>query len=284
MWEDVLPAFRFLNRMNLYTVGEVQVTLAGLLSAILAAIVAVFAVRTLPGMLDVYVLSRFAMHDGERSALVTLVRYFLVIIGVVNVCSRLGATWANLHWIVAALGVGLGFGLQEIVANLTSGLLLLLDGRIRPLDVVTVGDTSGRVTSIRALATTVTDWNNREVVIPNKEFISGRVINWTLSERNVRLDVPVGIAYGSDTRKAEEILVRVGRENEHTLDDPPVRAVFLGFGASSLDFQLHAWVNMEDLLKTRHELHRAVDDAFHEAGIVIAFPQLDVHLDGPVEI
>lgn len=283
MWEDVLPAFRFLNRIDLYEVGQVQVTLAGLLSAILAAIVAVFAVRTLPGMLDVYVLSRFAMHDGERSALVTLVRYFLVIIGVVNVCSRLGATWDNLHWIVAALGVGLGFGLQEIVANLTSGLLLLLDGRIRPLDVVTVGDTSGRVTSIRALATTVTDWNNREVVMPNKEFISERVINWTLSERTVRLDVPVGIAYGSDTRKAEEILVRVGLENEHTLDDPPVRAVFLGFGPGSLDFQLHAWVNMEDLLKTRHELHRAVDDAFQEAGMVIAFPQLDVHMDSPVE-
>jgi potassium efflux system protein len=176
------------------------------------------------------------------------------------------------------MGVGVGFGLQEIIANLVSGLLLLVEGRVRLMDVVTVGDDTGRVTAIRAMATTVTDWNNRELVIPNKEFITGRVINWTLSERVIRLDVPVGIAYGSDTLKAEEILVRVGRENELTHDDPPPRAVFLGFGASSLDFALHVWVNMEDLLKARHELHRAIDDAFRETGITIAFPQLDVHM------
>ena len=279
MWADVLPAFRFLDRTKLYSIGEITVSLADVLAGILTAVIAVLAVRNLPGMLETYMLSRSRMDVGERSALATLLRYVLTIVGFAAVSARLGIKWANVQWVVAALGVGLGFGLQEIVANLFSGLLLLLDGRIRPMHVVTVGDATGRVTSIRALATTVTDWNNKELIIPNKEFTTSRVVNWTLSERNIRLDIPVGIAYGSDTRKAEAILERVGRENEHTLDEPPVRAVFLEFGASSLDFQLRVYVNMEHFLDAQHELHHAIDDAFREAGITIAFPQLDVHLD-----
>ena len=284
MWEDALPAFRFLSRTNLYAIGDVQVTLAGLLLAVLTAVVAVAAVRTLPGILEVYVLSRVGMDVGERSAVATLARYLLVIAGVLAVSARLGVTWANVQWIVAALGVGLGFGLQDIVANLFSGLLLLLDGRIRLMDIVTVGDETGRVTAIRTLSTTITNWTNKEIVIPNKEFTTGRVTNWTLSERTVRLDVPVGIAYGSDTCKTEEILIRVGTDNEFTLDDPPVRARFLGFGASSLDFALQVWLpNMEHYWDVRHDLHRAIDDAFREAGITIAFPQLDVHVNSPGE-
>ncbi len=280
LWRDALPAFRFLTRTNLYTIGEIPVNLADLLAAVVYGIVAVVAVRTLPGMLEVYLLPRFNVQMGVRSALATFVRYLLTIVGVVSVCSHLGVTWDNIQWIVAALGIGLGFGMQEIVANLFSGFVLLVDGRIRRLDVVTVGDTSGRVTAIRTMATTITDWNNREVVIPNKEFISGRVTNWTLSERTVRLDIPIGVAYGSDTREAEKILIRVGTDNEHTLDDPPPRALFLGFSDYCLQFQLHVWVNFENFLGTKHELHRSIDDAFREAGITIAYPQLDVHLDG----
>ena len=284
MWQDLLPAFRFLSQTNVYAIGEVQVMLADLLVALLAGVVAVVAIRTLPGMLDVYLLSRSGMDIGEKSAVTTITRHLLVIAGVVAVSTNLGLAWANVQWLVAAMGVGLGFGLQEIVANLFCGLLLLFERRIRLRDFVTIGETTGRVTAIRTLATTITDRQNRELVIPNRDFITGRLVNWTLSERTVRMEIPVGIAYGSDTRKAEETLVRVGGESEFTLDKPPVQALFLGFGASSLDFELQVWLpNVEHWWEVRHQLHHAIDDAFREAGITIAFPQLDVHLAGSGE-
>lgn len=285
IWQDLLPALQFLYRTDLYVVGDVEVTLADLLAAILAVGITAVAVRTLPGMLDVYVLSRLGMDDGGRFALATLLRYLLAAAGVIVTSSCLGMTWGSVQWIVAALGVGLGFGLQEIVANLISGLLILFERQIRIRDFVTVGDTTGRVTGIRMRCTMVTDWDGKEVVIPNKEFVTGRVVNWTLSQRTIRLVIPVGLAYGSDTRRAEEILVRVGCENEFTLEDPPVRAYFLGFGTSSLDFELRVWLpDMENWVEVRHQLHRAIDDAFHEAGITVAYPQLDLHWNAPLQI
>ena len=279
IWQDLLPAFRFLGRTTLYSVGDDPITLADLLAAVVASVITVAAVRTLPGMVEVYFLPHSRMAAGERFAVATILRYLLVIVGIAVVSGHFGLSWQNVQWIIAALGVGLGFGLQELVANFFSGLVLLLEQRVRIRDVVTVGESTGHVTSIHSLSTTITDWNNKELVIPNKEFIAGRVVNWTLSERTIRLEIPVGVAYGSDTREAEEVLVRVGNENESTLDDPPVQARFLGFGESSLEFVLHVWLpNMEDWLQVRHELHMAIDEAFRAAGITIAFPQLDVHL------
>lgn len=282
LWEDLLPAFRFLSQTNMYAVEGVPVTLADILKAILVGAIGASAIRTVPGMLDVYLLSRLKMEIGERSALTTITRHVLGIVGVLVICSYLGLTWSSMQWIVAALGVGLGFGLQEIVANLVVGLLMLFERRIRLGDIVTVGDATGRVTAIRTLATTITDWNNKELVVPNKDFLTARVTNWTFSEKTIRLEIAVGIAYGSDTRKAKDILVRVGRENEFTLDDPPVTAFFTAFGQSSLDFMLRVWLpNMDHWFPVRDELLQAIDDAFREANITIAFPQLDVHVDHP---
>jgi potassium efflux system protein len=284
IWQDVLPAFRFLGETDLYAIGDTQVTLAGLLAALLALVITVVAVRTLPGIVSVYALSRAGMTATAKSGVTAITAGLLAFAGVLVVGSYLGLTWDRLQWLAAAVSVGLGFGLREIAANCASAFLLWFGRRVRIGDIVTVGETTGRVTSIRVQSTTITDWNHREEVIPNKELVVGRVTNWTLSEGTIRQVIPVGIAYGSDTRKAEEILVRLGSENEFTLNDPPVQAVFAGFGDSSLDFELRVWLpNMDHYFQVRHDLHRAIDDAFREAGITIAFPQLDVHLDSPRE-
>ena len=283
VWDDLLPAFRAVGRIHLYSVGETQVVLGDMIVAAVAAVLTFATARVVPGMLDVYVLGRTEIDASARDAIASITRYLLVIVGVVIVGESAGLNWASLQWIVAALGVGLGFGLQEIVANFVSGLVIMFERRVRLWDIVTVGDETGQITAIRTFATTITNWDNKELVIPNKEFITGRVINWTLSEKRVRVVIPVGVAYGSDTEKVVETLVRVGNANQYTLDDPPVRAVFLGFGDSCLNFQLHIWVpNIDHFLDVRHELHMAVDQAFREADITIAFPQLDVHFDAPV--
>jgi potassium efflux system protein len=146
---------------------------------------------------------------------------------------------------------------------------------------VTVGDVTGEVTRIQIRATTITDWNRKELVIPNKEFVTGQVINWTLSDSTLRVIVPVGIAYGSNTELAEEILAKVAKENDVVLAEPKPKVLFLEFGDSSLNFELRVYVSSVDyLLKVRHQLHKAIDQAFREAGIEIAFPQRDIHVRG----
>jgi potassium efflux system protein len=175
--------------------------------------------------------------------------------------------------------VGIGFGLQEIVANFISGLIILFERPIRVGDAVTVGEISGTVSRIQIRATSITSWDRKELLVPNKEFIVGRLVNWTLSDQILRVDIPVGIAYGSDTEKATEVLLRVAKENPKVLDDPPPTVLFLSFGASSLDFELRAFSpDLQSFLPLRHELHMAVDRAFREAGIEIAFPQRDIHV------
>jgi potassium efflux system protein len=191
----------------------------------------------------------------------------------------IGIGWSKVQWLVTAMLVGLGFGLQEIFANFISGLMLLFERPIRIGDTVTVGNVSGTVTRMRIRATTVTDWDRKELIIPNKEFITGQVINWSLSDPVLRTTVSVGIAYGSDTARAEEVLYRVAREDPSVLEDPEPRVLFTGFGASSLDFEVRVFIpNIEHFLQTKHRLHKAIDQAFREADIEIAFPQRDIHI------
>ena len=199
----------------------------------------------------------------------------------------MGIRWSSLQWLVAALGVGLGFGLQEIVANFVSGLIVLFERPYRVGDFVTVGEVSGTVTRIRIRATTVRDLDRRELIVPNKNFITGELINWSLSDKILRIIVPVGIAYGSNTALAEELLLKVARQNSEVLSEPEPSALFLGFGDNSLNFEMRVFI--DDPMKRfniSHQLHRSIDDEFRRAGVVIAFPQRDMHLDqiGPLEV
>ncbi|MCP4626692.1 MAG: mechanosensitive ion channel [bacterium] len=154
-------------------------------------------------------------------------------------------------------------------------------------DIVTIGEVSGRVSRIRIRATTIVDWDRRELIVPKKDFITGQLINWSLSDKVTRLIVPVGIAYGSDTAPADKLLLKIAADHPHVLDEPGSAAYFLGFGDNSLNFELRAFID-EPLNRVQviSDLHRAIDDAFREANIEISFPRRDVHLDqsGPLEV
>jgi len=296
VWADLLPAFTFLEDVRLWrytvtvaeatgeaaaeTVESVEyITLAHLALAVVLAIATVVLARNIPGLLEITLLQRLPVSAGGRFAVTTLARYVIIATGVIAAFGVIGVGWSKVQWLVAAMTVGLGFGLQEIFANLVSGVLLLFERPIRVGDTVTVGGISGTVTRIHIRATTITDWDRKELVIPNKEFITGHVINWTLSDPATRVIVPVGIAYGSDTQLAEQTLYRVAREAEDVLTEPRPRVLFLGFGDSSLNFELRVFVpHVDHLLGVRHELHMAIDREFRKAGIEIAFPQRDLHL------
>lgn len=292
IWAEAVPALGVLRNVVLWSgaspglggggsggVLPGALTLADLLVALVVLVVTVIGARNLPALVELVLLRRLPLGRGERYALTTFFRYVITAVGVVAGFAALGVGWSKIQWLVAALSVGLGFGLQEIFANFVSGLILLFERPIRVGDYVTVGDTSGQVTRIQSRATTITNWDRKELVIPNKRFVTGELINWTLSDDVLRVVVPVGVAYGTDTRLAEEVLLNVASENRTVLDDPAPAALFMGFGDSSLQFELRIFIaSAEHFLTVKSDLHRAVDDAFREAGIVIAFPQRDIHI------
>ena len=175
--------------------------------------------------------------------------------------------------------VGLGFGLQEIFANFVSGIIILFEQPIRVDDIVTIGEVTGSVAKIRIRATTIRRWDQRELIVPNKEFITGRLINWTLSDNVLRREFIVGIAYGSDTAKAEKILYEVARANPLVLKDREPVVIFKSFGDNSLEFELRVFISgIENYVPVWHSINCAIDEAFRKAGIVIAFPQRDIYI------
>ena len=282
IWVDVLPALGILNRVRFWgdpaTAGAAG-TLGGLLLAIVVVVLTVVAAGSLPSLLGVTVLQRLPLDAGARYAVSQVSRYVITGVGVVVACALVGISWSSVQWLLAALTVGLGFGLQEIFANFISGLILLFERPIRVGDTVTIGDVSGTVTRIRIRATTITDWDRKELIVPNKEFITGRLVNWSLSDEILRIRIPVGIAYGSNTRLAHDVLLRVAGEAPDVLDEPAPQAIFLKFGDSSLDFELRVHVrSILSYIRAIDDLHTRIDQAFRQSDIEIAFPQHDLHI------
>jgi len=288
IWSDILPAFGWLDAISLWhytgTAGEqellIPVTLGDLLLGITILIVTMVASKRFPALLEIILLQRFATTSGGRYAATTLARYSIAAIGVLFALSIIGARWSQVQWLAAALSVGIGFGLQEIVANFISGLIILFERPIRVGDVVTIGDTDGVVTRIQIRATTIRSWDRLELLVPNKEFITGRLLNWSLSDQTTRLRIPVGIAYDSDVKKAMALMNEAAEENNAVLDDPEPSVVFEAFGDSTLQLMLRCFVGLQDdRMPAMTALHEAINQKFHEAGIVMAFPQRDVHLN-----
>lgn len=287
IWSEVFPALHYFDAVTLwhYTVsvgGEEQVqpvTLANIGSALIYLAVAVVLAKQLPAVLEMILLEHTRMSAGSRYTFTTLTNYAIVLVGIFLAIDTIGAQWSQLQWLVAALSIGIGFGLQEIVANFISGLIILFERPVRVGDLITVGDASGKVMRIRIRATTICDFEQKELLIPNKELITGRLLNWTLSNEMTRLLIQVGIAYGSDVDKAMEILLELAREDERVLEEPPPSVVFDQFADSSLNLGFRVYVGtLADRLPVTTDMHRKIHRRFAEEGIVIAFPQRDVHI------
>lgn len=287
IWLEMLPAFGFLEKIIVWRTstmvdGETVarlITLETLLVALIVLSLVIVAAHNLPGSLELLVLQHLSLNTGTGYAITTLLRYTIIIIGVMVAFQMLGMEWSKIQWLVAALSVGLGFGLQEIVANFVSGLILLFERPIRIGDLVTLNNVTGTVSRINIRATTLIDPDRKEVVVPNKTFITQQLINWSLSDQVTRIQIPVGIAYGSDCDKARSLLLEIARNHPSVMRDPEPSALFLEFGASSLNFELRVYVaQISDRMALIHDLHIEINRRFAEEKINIAFPQLDVHL------
>jgi potassium efflux system protein len=263
--------------------GTSPLTLWKLLEAIVAALITVVLVRNLPGLLELTLRRRTRMDSGGRVALSTLARYTIMILGVSISLGFLGISWNRIQWLAAALTFGLGFGLQEIVANFVSGLILLMERPVRVGDAVTVGNLQGIVSRIRIRATTITLWDQSEMIVPNKEFVTTKLVNWTLSDSRRRIEIPIRIAYGTDLQKVKDVAVAATREIPNVVKDPAPHVLLLEFGDDAVKFELRFFVDFGKGLSTKDAVQMAVDRAFREQGIEFAPPLLQLRMPGGEE-
>jgi len=287
IWSPGLPALSLLEAIPLWEItdatnqagGTRVINLFDLVLGIIILMVTFLVARHLPSLVQVFLMEWVKVSSGGRYATSILMQYFVVAVGISMFLDTVGWEWNNLQWLVAALGVGIGFGLQEIVANFISGIIILFEQPIRVGDIISAGGTEeGRVTKISARATVIQTFEGKEHLIPNKELITGQVINWSLTENAVRVVVPVGVAYGSDVRKAMDLLLEAAQEVDLVLKEPLPTATFEDFGDNALLLWLRCFVS-EQRPAAWTQLRTLINDKFNKAGIVIAFPQRDLHVD-----
>lgn len=291
LWADLLTVFGYLDQVTVWKSeragegGELvtgALTVSELLTALLIIVFTVILGRNLPGLLEVMVLSRLELEQGSAYTITSLLSYAIVATGVVLALATLGVAWNQLQWLVAALGVGLGFGLQEIFANFVSGLIILFERPVRIGDTITIGNLTGSVSRIRIRATTVIDFDRKEIIIPNKTFVTDQLINWSLSDSITRVVLTYGVAYGSDHNLVHRLLHQAAKENPRVMTDPAPQVFFMTYGDSTLNFELRVFVNaLGDRLYATDELNCRVGELFAEHGVDIAFNQLDVRLLRP---
>lgn len=250
-WADVLPALLRFDDVVLWrstttgaggTAEAVPISLMDVLLGVVILLLTFSIVRNLPGLLELAFTASRRISSAMRYTITMLARYAITIVGALFAFKLFGLRWSQLQWMAAALTVGLGFGLQEIFANFVSGLILLVERPFRVGDTITIGSLTGSVTRIRTRATTVLDYDNKEIVIPNKTFITGQVTNWTLSDNVTRQTLNVGVAYDSDPAQVRALLLRAASEHPNVLKEPAPNAWFMELGSSTLDFELRVYV------------------------------------------
>jgi small-conductance mechanosensitive channel len=264
-----------------FEIGGQKITVGLIIAALAALYGSFYASQITPKfLLDEQILGH-QMDRGVRGSIGHLIRYFIIFVGLLLTFLLLGFNLTNLTIILSALGVGIGFGLQGIVNNFVCGLILLFERPIREGDTIQVGDRWACVKSIGMRATIIETFDLSEVVVPNADMINNHVTNWTLSNRQLRLSIPVGVDYGSDIPLVVETLLACAKSHATVSKSPAPEVLFLNLGDSSLDFTLRAWIlNADDNLRVKSELYHEIVRRFREEGITIPFPQRDLHLYG----
>jgi small-conductance mechanosensitive channel len=259
--------------------GTIAVSLGDVLAFAATVVGALALSRLLRTILEDDVLPRLPSARGVPLAITSTVHYVVLFLGFLLAISAAGVDLNRVSLLAGVLGVGIGFGLQNVVNNFVSGLILLYERPVQIGDMVEVGGLLGEVKRIGIRSSTIRTFQGAEVIVPNGNLISDQVVNWTFSDRRRRMDVKVGVAYGTDPERVLALLRQVAADNDGVLGDPEPIALFLGFGDSSLDFELRAWTPLfEDWVRTQSELTVAVNRAIVDAGIEIPFPQRDLHL------
>jgi len=262
--------------------GNFSTSLADILLFIVTVWVSFKLARFIIFILDEDILPRLSLPRGVPGTISTLSKYFIIIIGFLIASSSIGLDLNRFTILIGALGVGIGFGLQDLVNNFISGLILIFERPIQVGDVVHFNDIEGRVTNIGIRSSRIKTWQGSEIIVPNGHLVSNDVINWTFSDKMRRIEIKVGVEYGCDVDQIKELLLGCAKADERIISNPEPMVIFRDFGESSLDFELRCWTNNFDLWFTiSSELRFAINKTFEENNITIPFPQRDIYIKTP---
>ncbi len=270
-WERIFE-FRF-------AIGELTLSLGRILIAAFLIYVVVSGSWFIRAFLDGEVFPRRQLDRGASDAIKKLIHYSLLFVGIMMAVSLIGLNLTSFAFLTGAVGIGVGFGLQNIVNNFVSGLMLLFERPFKVGDMVVVDNETGTVRKIGLRSTLIETFDRSELIVPNSQFISGKVTNWTRSNHIARIKIAVGVAYGSDVQLVLRLLKDAGESDPRVLSNPAPNPLFLRFGENALEFELHSWIaDVKELLAARSNLCQEIAARFQQAGVEIPYPQRDLHL------
>jgi len=278
VWEVIRNILQVLESPIL-TFGENKLTALSIIKLILTIVLVFIASRFLRKFVSEKLLSKQSSDLGTRFAIATIAQYLFIFFGIIIVLQTAGIDLSTVTVLSGTIGIGIGFGLQNIMDNFVSGIIILLERPIKVGDRIEVGSINGDVIKISVRSTTVKTNSNIVIIIPNSEFISSRVINWSHTDRVVRFAFPIGVAYKSEPELVRQTLLEVAAAHPGVLQDPKSDVLFRGFGESSLDFELRVWTKQYTSVPMilQSELNFKIFEAFTKKGIEIPFPQRDIH-------
>ncbi len=286
-FNNYLGPFIDLLNYNLFALGDAKITPLSILYILLFAVLLIYLSSKLRNLLIARLLTKTSLDRGAQDAIGTIIRYVILVVGFLIIIQSVGIDLTTLNVLAGAVGVGVGFGLQNIASNFISGLIILLERPIKVGDRIEVDDVNGKVTAIGARATRVVTNDNIAIIVPNSKFISENVVNWSFGNEKVRFRIPVGVAYDSDMNLVKRLLIEVGEENEDILSDPPPAVRLIEFGDSSVNFELWAWTETQIQRPGafRSGVNFGIWNKLKEHDIEIPFPQRDLNLrEGRVKV
>lgn len=272
--------------LSLFNLGESKLTIGLILTLIVSFLVLFIGAEWIRSLLVNRILKKYSITEGTRLSIGTIVKYVLILAGVFSILQTNGIDLSAFGVLAGAIGVGIGFGLQNITNNFISGLIILFEQPIKVGDRIEVGDVNGDVIKISARSTMIVTNDNITIIVPNSQFIDNQVINWSHSDRMVRFNFAVGVSYKEDPEKVRRILLDVAKENKGVLENPESDVLFEEYGDNSINFNLRVWtceyVNRPKVLKS--QLYYEIFKRFKEQGVEIPFPQRDLHIKSGIEI
>jgi small-conductance mechanosensitive channel len=277
--ETIWATIKTVFNTTLFEINQTPVTLFSILMFILVTIAFLLISKVLNRMLLKRILLKMHVQDSTRYMLLRMNHYLIVIVGIILAFQFIGINLSGLAVIFGLLSVGIGFGLQNITSNFVSGLILLIERPIKIGDRVTIGNTEGDITEINMRATTIQTLNNITYIVPNSDFISSKVINWSHGDPKIRLDIQVGVSYDSNLETVMDTLKRVARENPDVLNHPEPQVLLWEFGDSSWNMELQTWIKEPyRYRRIRSDLNCAIVEKFRASNIEISYPQRDIHV------
>lgn len=279
-FNEVIQKIITLFTQPLFSIGKTDFSMTVLLAVILSFILLFYVSAKIGKFVSKIIQAKSKENIGTSRAIGTISRYIVLVIGILVIFQSMGINMSTLNVLFGALGVGIGFGLQNIANNFISGLIILFERPIKVGDRIEAGDVTGDVMDINARATTVNTNDNITIIIPNSEFISQKVINWSHNDRKVRFRIPVGVSYNEDPDKVRDVLLKIARDHTGVIQYPAPMVTFDEFADSSLNFSLLVWtsdyINRPRIFKS--ELYFEIFRQFKKYQIEIPFPQRDLHL------